>query len=141
MQGKRSRGLINMVATMVAATTLLLDGGIQIAQASTSQLVAKISLSRQVMQVSVGERLVDEWAVSTGAGGFTTPTGSYRPYRMHEMWYSRQYDNAPMPHSVFFHEGYAIHATPHVSNLGRPASHGCVRPTMSVVLPSGTKSA
>jgi lipoprotein-anchoring transpeptidase ErfK/SrfK len=43
------------------------------------------------------------------------------------MHYSRKYDNAPMPHSVFFHYGYAIHATDAVKALGRPASHGCVR--------------
>jgi len=43
------------------------------------------------------------------------------------MHYSKKYDNAPMPNSIFFSGGYAIHATPHVGNLGRPASHGCVR--------------
>jgi lipoprotein-anchoring transpeptidase ErfK/SrfK len=43
------------------------------------------------------------------------------------MWYSRKYDMSPMPHSIFFHGGYAIHGTPYVGNLGRPASHGCVR--------------
>ncbi len=46
---------------------------------------------------------------------------------MHTMWYSRKYDNAPMPHSIFFTGGYAIHATPYVRRLGTPASHGCVR--------------
>ncbi len=126
MQGKFSSKLINIAATMVAGATLFLGGGISVAQASPTTLVAEVSLSRQVMEISVEGRLVDRWAVSTGASGFATPTGSYRPYRMHDMWHSRTYDNAPMPHSVFFHEGYAIHATPHVNNLGRPASHGCV---------------
>jgi lipoprotein-anchoring transpeptidase ErfK/SrfK len=46
---------------------------------------------------------------------------------MHRMWYSRKYDNAPMPNSVFFLGGYAVHGTPHIRSLGRPASHGCVR--------------
>ena len=46
---------------------------------------------------------------------------------MHTMWYSRKYDNSPMPHSIFFHGGYAIHGTDAVKSLGRPASHGCVR--------------
>jgi integrase len=32
-----------------------------------------------------------------------------------------------VPHSIFFHEGYAIHGTQYVSRLGRQASHGCVR--------------
>ena len=61
------------------------------------------------------------------AAGALAATGSFKPYRMHEMWYSKKYDNAPMPHSVFFHGGYAVHATPHVKMLGRPASHGCIR--------------
>ena len=77
--------------------------------------------------MSVDGRTVATWKVSTGAKGFRTPKGSFKPTRMHEMWYSRKYDNAPMPHSVFFRGGYAVHATPHVRNLGRPASHGCVR--------------
>jgi lipoprotein-anchoring transpeptidase ErfK/SrfK len=127
MQFKLSNALINVGVTMIAGAALLLGSGISVAQASPTQLVAKVSLSRQVMEIRVEGRLVDEWTVSTGADGYATPKGSYRPYRMHEMWYSRQYDNAPMPHSVFFHEGYAIHATPHVRNLGQPASHGCVR--------------
>ena len=46
---------------------------------------------------------------------------------MHKMWYSRKYDNSPMPHSIFFYGGYAIHGTNHVKSLGRPASHGCIR--------------
>jgi lipoprotein-anchoring transpeptidase ErfK/SrfK len=32
-----------------------------------------------------------------------------------------------MPHSIFFHKGYAIHGTNYISRLGGPASHGCVR--------------
>jgi lipoprotein-anchoring transpeptidase ErfK/SrfK len=46
---------------------------------------------------------------------------------MHEMWYSTKYDDAPMPHAVFFSGGYAVHATDAIKRLGRPASHGCVR--------------
>ena len=47
---------------------------------------------------------------------------------MNEIWYSKQWDNAPMPHAVFFtKEGHAIHGTNEVKRLGRPASHGCVR--------------
>jgi hypothetical protein len=47
---------------------------------------------------------------------------------MNKMWYSRQWDNAPMPHAVFFtREGHAIHGTQEVRRLGSPASHGCVR--------------
>jgi lipoprotein-anchoring transpeptidase ErfK/SrfK len=68
-----------------------------------------------------------QWPVSTARKGFYTPTGTFHPYSLQLMHYSRKYDNAPMPHSIFFSGGYAIHATPHVGALGRPASHGCVR--------------
>src|SRR3712207_7541770 len=54
-------------------------------------------------------------------------TTLFRSTRLHRMWYSRKYDNSPMPHSIFFTGGYAIHGTPHVRSLGRPASHGCIR--------------
>lgn len=68
-----------------------------------------------------------EWDVSTGREGYATPRGIYQPYLLKPMHYSSKYDNAPMPNSIFFHGGYAIHATEAINNLGRPASHGCVR--------------
>jgi hypothetical protein len=43
------------------------------------------------------------------------------------MWFSKKYDNAPMPHSVFFSGGVALHATQATGMLGHPASHGCIR--------------
>jgi hypothetical protein len=47
---------------------------------------------------------------------------------MNKIWYSKQWDNAPMPHAVFFTpDGHAIHGTLDVKHLGKPASHGCVR--------------
>ena len=69
-----------------------------------------------------------EWPVSTGKAGYSTPSGTYTATSMNEIWYSKEWDNAPMPHSVFFRkDGYAIHGSLEVKNLGRPASHGCVR--------------
>ncbi|MCX5576942.1 L,D-transpeptidase [Kaistia terrae] len=92
-----------------------------------AEVVARINLSSQQMVVYVDGRARYGWDVSTARAGYRTPVGSYRPTRMHRMWYSRKYDMAPMPNSVFFRGGYAIHGTPHVRSLGRPASHGCVR--------------
>ena len=85
-----------------------------------------ISKSRQRMIVHSSEGSYS-WPVSTARRGYYTPTGVFYPYSLQPMHYSRKYDNAPMPHSIFFSGGYAIHATPHTGNLGRPASHGCVR--------------
>ena len=86
-----------------------------------------ISKKTQTMVVSVDDEVVGEWPVSTARKGYYTPTGTYHPYSLQLMHYSKKYDNAPMPNSIFFFGGYAIHATPHTGNLGRPASHGCVR--------------
>jgi len=90
-------------------------------------VMVRVDLSEQTMTVLVHGKTVDVWKVSTARRGYKTPTGFWTPYRMHTMWHSRKYDNAPMPNSIFFHEGYAIHATPHIKRLGTPASHGCVR--------------
>ncbi len=123
-----SARFINIAAIAVTGLGLFMAAGNAPAQASVSnEVVARISISEQKMQVTVGGRQTYEWKVSTAGKGYVTPTGSWKPYRMHEMWYSKKYDNAPMPHSVFFTGGYAVHATPHVKNLGRPASHGCIR--------------
>jgi lipoprotein-anchoring transpeptidase ErfK/SrfK len=96
-------------------------------QVALANVVAHIDLSRQVMTVTVGGAVYARWPVSTGRGGYSTPSGSFRPYLLKRMHYSRKYDNSPMPHSVFFRGGYAIHGTQYIKRLGRPASHGCVR--------------
>ena len=85
-----------------------------------------ISKSHQLMQVD-SDQGTYQWRVSTARKGYYTPTGTFHPYSLQLMHYSKKYDNAPMPHSIFFSGGYAIHATPHVGSLGHPASHGCVR--------------
>src|ERR1700744_556923 len=85
-----------------------------------------IDLGSQRMHVSSSEGDYD-WAVSTGRPGHRTPTGVYRPQRMYVMTHSRTYDDAPMPHAIFFSGGYAIHGTYQTAALGGVASHGCVR--------------
>ena len=128
MNRSHSTRLINIVAAAMLGIGFLFGAGNGVAHASArSEVVAKVSLSQQTMEVMVAGRATFTWKVSTAGKGYVTPTGSWKPYRMHEMWYSRKYDNAPMPHSVFFNGGYAVHATPHVKMLGRPASHGCIR--------------
>jgi lipoprotein-anchoring transpeptidase ErfK/SrfK len=95
--------------------------------ASAATLVAQIDLSAQRMTVKVNGKAQYKWAVSTARPGYRTPIGSFRPKRLERVWYSSIYENAPMPHSIFFLGGYAIHGTNQVSRLGRPVSHGCVR--------------
>lgn len=90
-------------------------------------ITAHIDVSSQTMTVKKDGQTMYHWAVSTARRGYHTPRGRYHPTRMHKMWYSRKYDMSPMPFSIFFKGGYAIHGTNYVKNLGRPASHGCIR--------------
>jgi len=111
-----------MCSLLPALTALFLS-----VQSALASLVANIDLSRQVMTVTVDGAHYAQWKVSTGRNGYGTPTGSFRPYLLRRMHYSSKYENSPMPHSVFFRGGYAIHGTQYIKRLGRRASHGCIR--------------
>jgi lipoprotein-anchoring transpeptidase ErfK/SrfK len=110
--------------------TIMAVAGLVLGTASAglaASLVASIDVSSQTMTVKKHGRVLYTWPVSTARKGYVTPRGQYRPTRMHKMWHSRKYDMSPMPYSIFFRGGYAIHGTSYVKALGRPASHGCVR--------------
>ncbi len=98
------------------------------AGAAQAGVVIEIDKSTQEMSVSVDGVERYTWRVSTGRAGHATPRGSFHPSRLATMHYSKKYNDAPMPHSIFFTgRGHAIHATDAIRRLGRPASHGCVR--------------
>ena len=113
---------------VIGVAALLLSGlGAVAPAAAETPLIARVDVSDQKMYVYIETRLAYTRPVSTGRRAFDTPTGQYKPEWVASMWRSRKYNNAPMPYSVFFHEGYAVHGTTEVSDLGKPASHGCVR--------------
>jgi lipoprotein-anchoring transpeptidase ErfK/SrfK len=90
-------------------------------------ILVHIDKSRQRMTVKIDGKVRHSWAISTGRRGYSTPSGTYYPHRLARRWFSRKYYNSPMPHSIFFHRGYAIHGSYEIRRLGGPASHGCVR--------------
>lgn len=91
-------------------------------------IVVVIDKPTQEMKVFVDNVERYSWKVSTGLSSYDTPIGTYTARSMNEIWYSRQWDDAPMPHAIFFtRKGHAIHGTEETRKLGRPASHGCVR--------------
>ncbi len=85
-----------------------------------------VDLSTQTMTVTHADGSQDVWPVSSGREGLETSTGSFRPQWFDDDHHSKEYNNAPMPHAIFFHGGEAIHGT-FERGLGHPASHGCVR--------------
>jgi lipoprotein-anchoring transpeptidase ErfK/SrfK len=110
---------IAVLATLVAAIFMLITS-------AKAEVYITVVKSEQIMYVETPTETF-QWDVSTGRNGYRTPIGDFKPYVLKKMHYSKKYDNAPMPNSIFFHGGYAIHATYDIKNLGRPASHGCIR--------------
>jgi hypothetical protein len=99
---------------------------------TTSAFAERIDITinkiSQKMTVKIDGKTEYVWPVSTGASGYDTPSGKFRPFRMEEDHFSEEWDNAPMPHSIFFTgDGHAIHGSIYTKSLGRRASHGCVR--------------
>jgi lipoprotein-anchoring transpeptidase ErfK/SrfK len=110
-----------LIAVLAIAISL---GALTPAQAN---ILITVDKSTQRLSVSVDGINRYEFPVSTARIGYYTPDGTYRPERPAVKYFSRKYDWSPMPHSIFFHGGYAIHGSYGVSHLGSPASHGCIR--------------
>ena len=100
-------------------------------KAAVPDILIAINKPTQTMTVTVDGHVRYRWRVSTGATHYSTPDGSYTPFRMELMHYSREWDNAGMPHAIFFTQrGHSIHGSDH-PGLGTNVSHGCVRLTLS----------
>jgi hypothetical protein len=113
-----------MRSFLVAFTALSLFA----AGAAQAKVAITVDKDNQQMTVAVDGVERYQWPVSTGIPSYETPNGSFRTFRMEEDHYSKEFDDAPMPHSIFFTKiGHAIHGTDSVNRLGSPASHGCVR--------------
>src|SRR5260370_2654689 len=104
--------------------------GLAVVAIGAAQAKISITIDKNAQQMTVAIDGVERyhWPVSTGIPSYETPNGSFRTFRMEEDHFSKEFDDAPMPHSIFFTKiGHAIHGTDSVSRLGSPASHGCVR--------------
>ena len=100
---------------------------IELTTSAGATVVVDIDRAVQRMSVTVDGATRYTWRVSTARRGYITPPGTYHPEMLARHWFSRKYYNSPMPHSIFFYGGFAIHGSYEISRLGRPASHGCVR--------------
>ena len=95
---------------------------------SVPTIVINIDKTKQKMTVLLDGVQRYDWPVSTGKAGYSTPSGTFTPLSMNKVWYSKEWDNAPMPHAIFFmKDGHAIHGSYEVKHLGKAVSHGCVR--------------
>jgi hypothetical protein len=116
---------ISRLASAFAVVLAFVFFSMDVSAKSVEIVVSKVS---QKMTVKVDGETEYVWPVSTGAARYETPSGTFRPFRMEAEHFSKEWDDAPMPHSIFFTvDGHAIHGSFHVKSLGRRASHGCVR--------------
>jgi hypothetical protein len=111
---------------MAVMAGVAIAGSLATAGPASAEIVIAIDKSIQRMNVVVDGKEQYLWKVSTGTLGGPR-SGTYRPQRLEKSWFSRKYGMSPMPHAIFFDEGYAIHGTIYVKRLGNRASHGCVR--------------
>ena len=119
---------LRLIAVTLLALGFACAGG---KPALATNILIQVDKPTQSMTVSVDGEVRYRWRISTGATGFSTPTGSYTPFRMELVHYSQEWDNAGMPHAIFFTtRGHSIHGSDH-PGLGTPVSHGCVRLSLS----------
>jgi L,D-transpeptidase catalytic domain len=113
-----------MRSTLIALAGLILFAG----HAANANVAITVDKNSQTMTVAVDGVERYHWPVSTGIPSYETPNGAFRTFRMEADHFSKEFDDAPMPHSIFFTKiGHAIHGTDYEAKLGMPASHGCVR--------------
>jgi hypothetical protein len=111
--------VVLLIATFFAAA---------VSGSAQAEILITVDKSAQRMTVLRDGMVLYTWPVSTGRSGYATPSGSFAPFRMEADHYSREWDQAPMPNSIFFTKiGHAIHGSYDTKKLGTPASHGCVR--------------
>jgi lipoprotein-anchoring transpeptidase ErfK/SrfK len=121
---KRSGLGLHLFNILVVAAMALVSGS----TLARGDILIAIDTHSQRMTISVDGTTRWMWPVSTGAPGHLTPAGSYHVLRTARYHVSKEWDDAPMPHSIFFtNRGHAIHGTERTRLLGRPVSHGCVR--------------
>src|SRR5262245_24440212 len=113
---------------LIVPLTAAVISAVLLSQAAYAELLIKVDKSTQRITVTVNGLQLYSGPWRTGGSGYDTPGGAFKPFRMEIDHYSDEYDNAPMPYSIFFTQtGNAIHGTYEQRNLGRAVSHGCVR--------------
>lgn len=136
---------LRTLAAALAASALSSVAGAQNAApaATASALRIDINIPENRLRVYDGDSLLKVYRVSVGLPGHETPDGTYtidhaewnpwwRPPQG-RAWAKDDHVTPPGPDNpmgrvkLFFAPYYYIHGSPHVRELGTPASHGCVR--------------
>src|SRR5947208_13360259 len=130
MRGTESGAAVKAGGQSKMRSFLVALAGLALFATGAAQANVSITIDKNAQQMTVAVDGVERYhvPVSSGIPFYETPSGSFRTFRMEEDHYSKEFDDAPMPHSIFFTKiGNAIHGTDSVNRLGSPASHGCVR--------------
>jgi lipoprotein-anchoring transpeptidase ErfK/SrfK len=85
------------LAAAVMIVMPLLGGTADAKRAAADGLQINVDVGGQNMQVYADGKLIHRWSISTGRDGYNTPGGTFRPQRLEREWFSKKYDDAPMP--------------------------------------------
>ncbi|MFQ5613368.1 MAG: L,D-transpeptidase family protein [Anaerolineae bacterium] len=88
----------------------------------------EVNVTTQQVTAWEGDLPVMNYVASTGLPNTPTVLGEYRIYV--KLTSTRMagpgYDLPNVPHTMYFHQGYALHGAYWHNNFGNPMSHGCV---------------
>jgi hypothetical protein len=116
------------IATLLSGSLVAAAFALPLASPALADIAISVDKGAQQMTVAVDGQQKYVWPVSTGRAGYDTPNGSFKVNRMDADHFSQEWDNAPMPHTMFFDlHGHAIHGFFDEKHLGLAVSHGCVR--------------
>ena len=139
----RAAAVVRPAARLIGAPIVAAVLALPLAAPAQAMIQITIDKTTQHMSVAIDGEPKYEWPVSTGRPGYDTPNGTFKDNRMDASHFSQEWDNAPMPHTMFFDlRGHAIHGFFDVKHLGMAVSHGCVRlaPANAAVLFSLVKA-
>jgi len=139
----RAAAVVRPAARLIGAPIVAAVLALPLAAPAQAMIQITIDKTTQHMSVAIDGEPKYEWPVSTGRPGYDTPNGTFKVNRMDASHFSQEWDNAPMPHTMFFDlRGHAIHGFFDVKHLGMAVSHGCVRlaPANAAVLFSLVKA-
>ena len=136
--GRRAGLLVGIGALILAALVLPASSAQRTGEAASRRPQAEtaarkpqgplqiiISIDRQTLRLFDKDGLVEQSTVSTGTGGFPTPTGVFSIIDKEKDHFSNIYRGASMPNMQrLTMSGVALHSG---IVTGRPASHGCIR--------------
>ena len=94
--------MMNLLRARLALVAVIIGLFATSGVAHATKVLITVNKVSQKMTVKVDGDTEYVWPVSTGAAQYDTPSGTYHPFRMEKEHFSKEWDDAPIPNSMFF---------------------------------------